>query len=162
MLSDEQIDSLERLIVFSTMDQLPLVLSRAIPVLFSELRLVKATLDSKVNHFLEGIQSDDRTELHATEGEGVTGDGPSGLGEEGVPVGPERMGIAEPVRPTAVLHRGQEHGGGHPEAEGGTAEVGPHRKRNRRGKGRDQVPLDGRGGESAVGGPLPIEPRVKG
>ena len=54
MLSDKQIDDLERLIVFGTMDDLPLILSRAIPVLFAELRLVRATLDSRVNDFLQG------------------------------------------------------------------------------------------------------------
>jgi hypothetical protein len=57
MLSDSQVNELENLIVFSTMDNLPLVLSRAIPLLFSELRLVRATLDSRVGDFLGGITS---------------------------------------------------------------------------------------------------------
>jgi hypothetical protein len=75
MLDDRQIDELERLIVFSELKDLPMVLSRAIPLLFSELRLVKATLDSKVSNFLGGFDAvTQRTEgVKDQDQEGVQG-----------------------------------------------------------------------------------------
>lgn len=65
MLDDKQIDELERLIVFSELKDLPMILSRAVPLLFSELRLVKATLDSKVSNFLGGLDA----VSHSTKGD---------------------------------------------------------------------------------------------
>lgn len=53
MLSDEQVDELERVIFGSTIDDLPMILGKALPLLFAELRIVRATLDSKVSRFLE-------------------------------------------------------------------------------------------------------------
>jgi hypothetical protein len=59
MLSDAEIDQLERLIVHSDLNQLPLILMRAVPMLFAELRVVRAALDQHTNSFL-GEQTDDR------------------------------------------------------------------------------------------------------
>ena len=59
MLSDEQINELEAVIFGANMENLPLVLGKAIPLLFAELRVVRATLDSKVNTFL-GEMPDDK------------------------------------------------------------------------------------------------------
>ena len=58
MLSNEQVDELEAVIFGANMENLPLVLGKAIPLLFAELRVVRATLDSKVNHFLGDMPDD--------------------------------------------------------------------------------------------------------
>ena len=47
MLTNEQVDELEAVIFGASMENLPLVLGKAIPLLFAELRVVRATLDSK-------------------------------------------------------------------------------------------------------------------
>ena len=57
MLSDAQIDEMERLIYFSKPDEVMEVLSKLIPVLFAELRITRGTLNSKVNSFLGEINN---------------------------------------------------------------------------------------------------------
>ena len=159
MLSDNQIDELERLIVFSTMDQLPLILSRAIPVLFSELRLVKATLDSKVNHFLEGIGTDDRTQQGDGAGDYGAWHGTDGQGDLGVPAGSQHLGPEDEVRTPADPLRSEAATGGSREADIGSSEDRPLRGGNRRRKRADQGQVVSGDSESQVGGPLPIETR---
>ena len=56
MLTDEQIDELEHFIFNSTTQDLPVVLGKALPLLFAELRVVRATLDSKVSNFLGEVE----------------------------------------------------------------------------------------------------------
>ena len=56
MLTDEQIDELEHFIFNSTTQDLPVVLGKALPLLFAELRVVRATLDSKVSTFLGEVE----------------------------------------------------------------------------------------------------------
>jgi len=56
MLTDEQVDELERVIFGSTIDDLPMILGKALPLLFAELRVVRATLDSKVASFLGEVE----------------------------------------------------------------------------------------------------------
>lgn len=58
MLSNEQVDELEAVIFGANMETLPLVLGKAIPLLFAELRVVRATMESKVNDFLGEIPDD--------------------------------------------------------------------------------------------------------
>lgn len=58
MLTNEQVDELEAVIFGANMENLPLVLGKAIPLLFAELRVVRATLDSKVNSFLGDLPDD--------------------------------------------------------------------------------------------------------
>jgi hypothetical protein len=58
MLTDSQVDELEAVIFGASMENLPLVLGKAIPLLFAELRVVRATMDSKVNDFLGEIPDD--------------------------------------------------------------------------------------------------------
>jgi len=159
MLTDEQIDSLERLIVFSTMDQLPLILSRAIPVLFSELRLVKATLDSKVNHFLEGIGTDDRAQPGDGDGDYGAWHGTNGQGDLGVPAGGQHLGTQDEVRPLADSLGSEATAGGSGQADIGSGEVRPIRRGNRRRKGADQGEVVSGDSQPQVGGPLPIETR---
>ena len=62
MLSDEQIDEMERLIYFSEPDQVMEVLSKLIPVLFAELRITRGTLSSKVNQFLGDVGHGDEAD----------------------------------------------------------------------------------------------------
>jgi hypothetical protein len=59
MLTDAQIDELEHFIFNSTTQDLPVVLGKALPLLFAELRVVRATLDSKVATFLGEVESHD-------------------------------------------------------------------------------------------------------
>ena len=179
MLDDRQIDQLEQLIVFSTMDELPLVLSRAIPVLFAELRLVKATLDSKVNSFLEGIESNDRPQLGSGdsdadygEGLGLSGTGDTGVRGGGQPLEPEQQirPVHEPLRSPSATE-GQSAGAEATGKDGGeqaleVPEEGRGKRSvrggNRSPKRRDQGPVVSRGGEQEMGGPLPIEERDGG
>lgn len=140
-MTDEQVDELERLIIYSTMDNLPLVLSRAIPLLFAELRTVRATLDARVNSFLEGFTDDARAE---------------GGDSAGIPVGADvdrggdevSLGIAEG---TAAMPGGDHQAEDLPKVEGSK------RRRGRPKKGRDQGVVDGGSSPEPVGGPLPVE-----
>lgn len=141
MLSNEQVNELENLIVFSTMDNLPLVLSRAIPLLFSELRLVRATLDSRVGDFLGGIThaTDEREEVGQSAGD-------SGL-----------LQRDEPVAPSPQV-QGASHSGGDKAVAGGqgAAQVGgdgvDKPRRGRRKKAGSASPLDTGTSQSQVGG----------
>ena len=63
MLNDEQVDALERAVYGSTMDNLPMVLGKVLPMVFSEWRLTRAALDEKASRFFgsqgHGIDEDD-------------------------------------------------------------------------------------------------------
>lgn len=134
MLDDRQIDELENLIVFSTMDQLPLVLSRAIPILFAELRLVRATLDSKVNDFLGGLPHDLST---AANNEGTDRASQTGVPERRQPVGSD-----DPLPAPSQQGQGSGVGGGSSASEGGSGE-GKVKRRGGRPKGsRNKKNLD--------------------
>ncbi len=145
MLTDAQVDELERLIVFSTMDTLPLVLSRAVPLLFSELRLVRATLDSKVGDFLGGITNadDQRTEV-------ATGAGEAGLRERHEPVA-ARPQVQRNGNPPAD----QGLAGGEHQGQGDTGQ--PKRRRGRPKKGSGPSQLDTGAGQPQVGGQVTPE-----
>ena len=143
MLEDKQIDELERLIVFSELKDLPMILSRAVPLLFSELRLVKATLDSKVNHFLGGLDA----VAHGTEV-------PHGKSEEGLRSGSHDMG-PDNLLP-AVVQGGNSGGGGrHPAEEAGNQGGGVKRGRGRPKGSRNKSQLEPRGSEIEMGGGQP-------
>lgn len=161
MLSDEQIDSLEKLIVFSTMDQLPLILSRAIPVLFSELRLVKATLDSKVNNFLEGIGTDDRPQYGDGDGEGDQGEGfgPQGADREGVPSRGQHLVPEEQVRTTDPAFGSEATSGGDRPAPRRTKPRRSNRGGDSPRTGPDEIPVVGGDSQQEMGGALPIQSR---
>jgi hypothetical protein len=140
MLNDSQVDELERLIVFSTMDNLPLVLSRAIPLLFSELRLVRATLDSKVGDFLGGIgHADEQREPVDSR---PSSDGLRG-GHESVAARPQVPGSGNAPADQGLAGRG------HP-SEGD--QVAPNRRRGRPKKVRGPVVVDTGAGQPQVGG----------
>ena len=140
MLTNDQVNELENLIVFSTMDNLPLVLSRAVPLLFSELRLVRATLDSKVGDFLGGITSAD-------------------VEREPVDSRPSEDGLRS--RTELVAARPQVQGGGNQPADQGLARGDdpsagdsgqPKRGRGRPKKVRSPSELDTGAGQPQVGG----------
>jgi hypothetical protein len=156
MLTDEQVDELENYIVRSTTDQLPSLLMRAIPLLFSELRLARAALNDQTNAFFQGGMNNDRPASLDPAGQGKPD--PAGIParrDVGTHVAHEAPPSAEdPDSATAARHGGDE-------AEG--SEVRPKPRRNKRkGKG-DSGDLE-RGGDSPqVGGVsvgvLPIQPR---
>lgn len=140
MLTDEQVDELERLIVYATMDNLPLILSRAIPLLFSELRTVRATLDARINNLLEGITD----------------------GGNGIPTGSHQAGLPErhvgveggPQVPLASEARREGGAGGNRAPEEHAKGDGPKPRRTRRKARGGEGELDGGSGEPAVGGPV--------
>lgn len=150
MLTDDQVNELERLIVFSTMDNLPLVLSRAIPLLFSELRLVRATLDSKVGDFLGGI-----THADNQRGEVAEFAGSEGLRERHEPLAnrKEVQGGGHSPTDTGVAG-GFDPANGHPE--------GGKRRRGRPKKERGPIELDTGADQQAVGGAIAPETRDAG
>lgn len=148
MLDDRQIDELERLIVFSELRDLPMILSRAIPLLFSELRLVKATLDSKVNNFLGGLDA-------VSHGTGPTEEETQGaVREGGVDLGTVHR---QPTSPKEV----DQADAGRSGAEAAAGER-PSGKRGRgRPKGsRNKQQVDARGSQPEVGGQQPEQPRA--
>jgi len=142
MLDDRQIDELERLIVFSELKDLPMILSRAVPLLFSELRLVKATLDSKVNNFLGGLDA----QSHSTKGH--TGASEGGIldrqnHQAGVGVG--EQGGASGVHPP---HSPRPNQDGASKASG----AGDRPRRGRPKGSRNKSKVDAGGGKEKVGG----------
>jgi len=145
MLDDKQIDELERLIVFSELKDLPMILSRAVPLLFSELRLVKATLDSKVSNFLGGLDA----VSHATQRDSGASQGSVSRGVEhpsGV-VGDRGHG-ADGVHPP----HGQRPNQDGPQANAGAGD----RPRRGRPKGsRNKSKLESGGREEEMGGGQP-------
>ena len=147
MLEDKQIDELERLIVFSELKDLPMILSRAIPLLFSELRLVKATLDSKVSTFLGGFDG-------PTRGTGVAEED-SEAEVRGRGVGMGTVGKAH-----GGIQELDSHGAGRPDQSEEVGErIAPKRGRGRPKGSRNKGPVDSRGDEPAVGGSEPQQPR---
>lgn len=58
MLSEQEIDQLEAVIANSTLQQLPMLLMKAIPLLFSELRVARAALESHSNDLLRELTSE--------------------------------------------------------------------------------------------------------
>ena len=140
MLTNDQVNELENLIVFSTMDNLRLVLSRAVPLLFSELRLVRATLDSKLADFLGGISNAD-------------------VEREPVDSRPSADGLRS--RTELVAARPQVQGDGNPPADqrlarGDDSDTGhqgqPKRRRGRPKKATSPSELDTGAGQPQVGG----------
>lgn len=142
MLDDRQIDELENLIVFSTMDQLPLVLSRAIPILFAELRLVRATLDSKVNDFLGGLPHD----LSAA----ANNEGTHRASETGVPERRQPVGSDDSLPAPSQQSQDSVVGGGSSASEGGSGEGKTQRRRGRPKGSRNQKNLDAGDGSQTV------------
>ena len=140
MLDDRQIDELERLIVFSELKDLPMILSRAIPLLFSELRLVKATLDSKVSNFLGGLDAVSHGTV-ATEGETQRG-----VRERGVDLG---VVHSQPTSPKEVDTSDSGRSGA--EAADGERPAGK-RGRGRPKGSRNKQQVDARGSQPEMGG----------
>lgn len=141
MLTDDQVDELERLIIYASMDTLPLVLSRAIPVLFAELRTVRAAMDSRAQAFLEGFD--------VGHGRPSTDDSRGlSVGHDSLASGPEvLLGSEDGTQVSA--------GGAH-SPEISPEENRPVRKRTRRKARGDTPELVGGGSVSKVGGEVPV------
>lgn len=155
MLSDEEIDQLENYMVHSTLNDLPALLMRAIPLLLSELRIARAALNAQTESFLKGVSDDlagkdtpghggfDLPGVRTGESVGVHADGY-------VPVSGEDGDTPTPPQPGV-------------DASEEVAAERPKPRRNRRKKGGDTAEVDGRGSERPVGGEglrlLSIEPR---
>lgn len=100
MLSDSQIDELEHFIFNSTTQDLPVVLGKALPLLFAELRVVRATLDSKVSAFLGEVEHDSVREESSTP---LCGGGAKPAAGDGVDE--RRDGESEGSRSADEVHR---------------------------------------------------------
>ena len=155
MLSDKEIDQLEQYMVHSTLNDLPALLMRAIPLLLSELRIARAALNAQTETFLKG-ETNDRG------GKDVEGDG--GRDMQAVRGG-EVVGV---VAGDHLPDSGTDSDQGTASQEGANeAEAvpvpGPKPRRNRRKKGGDPERVDSGGGEHAMGRAgisiLSIEPR---
>jgi len=59
VLSDSQIDQLERLFWDSTLEEFPTVLGRYLPILFSELRTVRLLYNDRVDDFFSSNTTED-------------------------------------------------------------------------------------------------------
>ena len=59
MLSDSQVDQLERLFWDSTLEEFPSVLGRYLPILFSELRTVRLLYNDRVDDFFTANTTED-------------------------------------------------------------------------------------------------------
>lgn len=59
MLSDSQVDQLERLFWDSTLEEFPSVLGRYLPILFSELRTVRLLYSDRVDDFFSANTTED-------------------------------------------------------------------------------------------------------
>lgn len=147
MLSNEEIDKLENLIVFSELNRLPLILSRAIPALFAELRVVRAALDEKTASFL-GDLIDDR---HGTSG--ANNSQPSPAADSGLH--DRVVGVEPATQVPAAQKEGSvpdlDEGGGPKKARGKSARGRSRRDGDSPASGPYQELLDGRAGQQAVG-----------
>lgn len=157
MLRDDEIDQLENYIVHSTIQDLPALLMRAIPLLFSELRLARAALDQQTAAFLQGGHRDSQGEaVNGREGSGVAG---------GVPTGGFDLATSHEAPPG---DEGSDHHADPPRGSGEAvhSEVRPQPAGNRRKSRRNKGKLDARGGGEEVRGEgvkvLPLQPRRGG
>ena len=145
MLSDREIDELESVIAGSTLQQLPMLLMKAIPLLFSELRVSRAALESHSNDLLRELTSE-----FANQDPGPSQESDRhGLPKRDVPVScPGEIQVDPPkARKRSSPRRRRDAGPGQP-AEG-RPDAGILDPRARAFQGI----LDSTGGEQQVGGP---------
>lgn len=91
MLTDMQLDELERALFLAHRADIPLVVGKLLPVLFAELRVTRAALDLKAEDFLRGHE-------HDLSGPGTEGPGGDSAGDgRGLPVRHADPGSAEEV-----------------------------------------------------------------
>ena len=170
MLSNEEIDKLENLIVFSELNRLPLILSRAIPALFAELRVVRAALDEKTASFL-GDLIDDRNGASDTNNSQHTPAVNSGLPDRVVGVEPATQ-VPAPQEAGGVRH--PDESGSPKKARGKSTRGRPRRSGDSQEERPYQELLERRAGQPALGGeieqqdvrdgalPLSAHPRLGG
>lgn len=95
MLSDDQINELERGLFTAVRADVPLLVGKWLPVLFTELRLARAALDAKAQDFLMGGDSDLPGRAIGHSASTPEGDG------GGLPDGDEHPRRPEEVEPVA-------------------------------------------------------------
>ncbi len=98
MLSKADIDQLEGYLCKATLQELPNVLMKVLPLLFAELRTMQSALDAQAENFFDGwLQRDDGRGRGASVGTGVAGAGlPRGQEAD---AGPQAPRTAEPIHP---------------------------------------------------------------
>ena len=102
MLSKADIDQLEGYLCRATLNELPNVLMKVLPLLFAELRTMQSALDAQAENFFDGLlPRDDGRGRGASVGTGVTGPGFSG-GQE-ADARPQAARTAEPVHPVPAV-----------------------------------------------------------
>ena len=153
MLTDDQVDKLERMFWSSTIDEMPMILGRYLPLLFQELRTVRQLYHGRVEEFF-AEPTTDLVRDHDVKDQQL---------ESGVPDGAERA-----AHPTALRQRA--YSGTDPissvsesKSVGGSGDSGgsdagadsqliPHRKRGRPKGSRNKVRVGRADSGAEVGG----------
>lgn len=139
MLSDHQINELERVISESKLQDIPVLLTRLVPTLFAELRLAREALRDQTDSFFQGV---------------VNESGRSGDGSQGVPAG-NVHGFGGPASPRANAPTDTVDA---VSVRGGQAEdqvpAAPKRRRNRKRDGEVPVSVERGGSEPQVDRPI--------
>ncbi len=147
MLSDEQVDQLEHAISSSTLNDLPSLLTRLIPALFSELRLTRDAMRERTEEFLEAANKVRRPNNDS--------DSRAATDSRGVSVGPQHqpVSIAVSELPQITGQVPADSGRAHTKAKKATRR---NAKRGRKaGSNTGDTPAVDAGGEGEeVGGPL--------
>ncbi len=96
MLSQSDIDQLEGYLCRATLNELPNILMKVLPLMFAELRTMQAALDTQAEEFFSGIPRDD--------GRGRDAFGRVGDGGAGLPRGSEADARPAAARPAIHVH----------------------------------------------------------
>ena len=124
MLSDSQVDQLERLFWDSTLEEFPSVLGRYLPILFSELRTVRLLYNDRVDDFFTantnttedtshgGPQDRNNPSIRRREQPSQHQETATGVGGGEDPRGPERQDPNHAGQLPAKRGRGRPKGGG--------------------------------------------------
>jgi hypothetical protein len=144
MIDRDTIDKVEQYLFSSTMDQLPNVLGRVLPWMFSEMRILVDLQEAKTEEFFNaGVKRNNGTPTARSEGAG-----PAGLvagADQELPAATEDAPDKESVKRAEPLTK--------------EAELLARLAADRGSEGRDNGELDEGAMEPAVGGPLRLQPR---
>jgi hypothetical protein len=147
MLSDQEINSLEKILFGAHRNEVPLLVGKWLPVLFVELRLARSALEAKAFEFF-GDVPDDPTDLSSNDpGADQAGD------YQGLPVGHEHAQGPTEVEPVAEEPHPQpasSGGGGEVKGKGRGKRSRPRRNRKAQGPYEGLVVAGGDG--EPVGG----------
>lgn len=145
MLTDEQVDQLEKAVCTSTLNDLPTLLTRLIPALFAELRLTRDAMRERTDAFLKAAQ-EVQPEHHDTN-ERSAGD------RGGLPVRDEHIAVPIEVSELPEISSQVPADSGRVHEEKKKATSGPaNARRKRRGRKADPRQLESGDAVSEVGG----------